>query len=82
MDVDVSICASSKFDLKAGVPRYPGARLPTQMDARVDGRTTDRRASTETKGSFPTGNDGRIRGKISSSSSASAFCLVWGLPPF
>ena len=52
MDVDDSICASSKFDLKADVPRYPGARLPTRMDARANGKTTDRRA--------PTGKDGRI----------------------
>merc|ERR1719409_205413 len=51
-DDDSNLLVSSKFDLKAGVPRYSGARLPTRMDARANGKTTDRRA--------PTGNDGRI----------------------
>ena len=51
-DDDSNLLVSSKFDLKAGVPRYSGARLPTRMDARANGKTTDRRA--------PTGKDGRI----------------------
>ena len=52
MSDDMIQFARAKFDLKAGVPRYSGARLPTRTDARANGKTTDRRA--------PTGKDGRI----------------------
>ena len=76
-----SICASSKFDLKAGVPRYSGARLPTRTDARVDEGRNSKSVDGRTKGKR-LGKRKHPWEKFLVLPRPLAFCLVWGLPPF